>query len=123
MCSSDLEFGVFLPEAAARESASRMLGMSADDLGPEELESVAGEIGNLLTGRLHAHFRERSLASVVGLPKLARGGALPRITPEAGLFERFMLPGAGDFVVSLLVRDLLEEGNAVASATPEAAPA
>lgn len=118
-----MEFGVHLPRDVAEAAASRMLGMPASDLGDEDLLSVAGEIGNLLTGRLHAHFRERSLASVVGLPKLVPNGALPVHAEGTTIVERFTLPAAGDFVVALSVRDLLEEGAAAAAAdaaTPSA---
>lgn len=104
----EVDFGIFLSAEATKAAGTRMLGMPADELIDEDLQSVAGELANLLAGRLHAHFRERSLASVVGLPKLGANEAPPVVSEVDGLSEVFSIPGAGEFVVSMVVRDMLE---------------
>ena len=100
-----MDLGVHLPKAAALAATAKMLGMPESDLGDEECLSVAGELGNLITGRAHARFRERSLKSVCSLPKLEQGGTYTSPDEGNGLVQRYALPGGGDFIISLTVQD------------------
>ncbi len=86
--------------------ATRMLGCPQDDLIEEDLTSVAGEIGNLVVGRLHAHLRESSLASVCSLPALSGAGRVDVPREGHGLSFAFSVTGAGDLFVGLNVVSL-----------------
>jgi DNA-binding response OmpR family regulator len=83
--------------------AVRMLGCAAEDLIDEDLASVAGEIGNLVVGRLHAHLRESNLTSVCSLPALSGAGHVDVPREGHGLPFAFSVTGAGDLFVALSV--------------------
>ena len=101
--------GIHLPEDMGRATAERMLGMERDEVGEEELQSIAGELSNLVTGRLHAQFRERELSSVTGLPKLHTGPGVPAPDEGEGVLQSYVVSGAGPLLVSLVTRDLLRD--------------
>jgi len=97
--------GIHLPKAAAQGTAGNMLGMPGEELGDEDLESVAGELANLLSGRLHARFREKGLASTVGLPSVSVGPTFAKPDESNGAMHRYALPSSGDFLLSITVID------------------
>lgn len=111
--------GIHLPDATARSTAERMLGMEPDEVGEEELQSVAGELSNLVTGRLHAQFRERGLSSATGLPNLHTGPGVPDPGEGDGALHSYVVSGAGPLLVSLVVRDLLQAAGTPAAAASE----
>lgn len=103
--------GIHMPKAAAVGMAGKMLGMSGEDLGDEDLQSVAGELANMLSGRLHATFRERSLQSTVGLPTLTIGPSFTKPGEGNGTVHRYALPASGDFLLSIIVVDTEEKAT------------
>lgn len=103
--------GIHLTKATAGAAAAKLLGMPADDLGDEDLESVTAELSNLLSGRLHARLRDRKLPSTIGLPNPHRGANYPKPNESNGLTQRLTMPGVGDFLLTLTVRDVLADGS------------
>lgn len=83
--------------------AVRMLGCAAEELVEDDLTSVAGEIGNLVVGRLHAHLRESNLASECSLPALSGAGRVHVPRPGHALGFAFSVSGTGDLFVGLSV--------------------
>lgn len=112
-----IRVGVHLPKQVAQVTAGHMLGIPGEELGDEDLHSVTGELANLLSGRLHARFREKGLASTVGLPQVTAGSAVPKPAEGAGFTLRYALPGTSDFLLSVTAI----ERQAQAAAAPEAA--
>jgi CheY-like chemotaxis protein len=112
-----LAIGVHLPRGVAAAAASRMIGVAPADAGDEDCLSVAGELSNMVSGRVHARLRERSLKSVCRLPKMATQQPLPSISEENGLVRRFSMPAAGGFYVSLLVKEPAAAAKAAARRT------
>ncbi len=108
----DLVLAVHLSERAARTITSRMFGAPPEEMTPEDCLSTSGELGNLLSGRLHANFRERSLSSVMGLPRLTPDGPVLPVNETNGFLHAFAIPDGGDFWVGLSVADRLHVGGA-----------
>jgi CheY-like chemotaxis protein/CheY-specific phosphatase CheX len=95
--------------------ATRMFSCSQEDLTAEDLSAVAGEIGNLVVGRLHAHLRDLGLSSVCSLPALSGRGVA--VVPEEGhgLPFAFSVTGAGDLFVGISVATVdVSEGETAA---------
>lgn len=63
-------FKLFATPASLTLVTGRMLGLATDDVTPEDLVSTAGELVNLITGRLHAVMDERGVVSDCSLPTL-----------------------------------------------------
>lgn len=63
-------FKLFGGAASLRQLASRMLGMSPEEVTDEDALSTAGELVNLLTGRLHAILDEHHVVSECSLPTI-----------------------------------------------------
>jgi two-component system chemotaxis response regulator CheY len=121
-----IQLSVHLPRAAATASAARMLSLPAAELADEDLLSVAGELCNMVTGRIHARVRERKMKSVCSLPSLVAGATFTAPGDGDGMALRYSMPDAGDFVVSLVVEDgakKAEESAAAAPVTPVASVA
>lgn len=121
-----VRLGVHLPKQVAQVTAGHMLGLPGEELGDEDLHSVSGELANLLSGRLHARFREKGLSSVVGLPSVTAGPDFARPSEGAGMMVRYSLPGTTDFLVSITAfereaADAVQASGAVAAA-PQAPP-
>jgi CheY-specific phosphatase CheX len=112
---------VQLSQRAGLAVTSKMFGCPPADLTDEDCRSTAGELGNLITGRVHARMRERSLTSVCGLPVLEDGSRVDPPDDAVGLLQCYALPDAGDFYISITVEDRL--ALAKAPARPAAAPA
>ncbi len=100
-----IRLGVHLPRASAVAAASKMAGAPAEDVPDEDCLSVAGELGNIITGRVHARFGERQMKSVCGLPELTASESFEQPDEGNGLIQRFTMPGVGDFLISILVTD------------------
>lgn len=115
-----MQLGVHLGRPAGLAVTSKMFSMPAADLVDEDCLSTAGELGNLLTGRIHARFLERALKSVCGLPVIDAATVLPVPDDAVGLLRSYAIPNAGDFHISLTVQDRLVDATAQ---TAEAAPA
>ncbi len=107
--------GVHLDTASAGAVAVKMFG--SDDVSDEDRASVAGELANLISGRIHANFRERGLPSRCGLPTAAPAGSVSAPSPTDGVLARFVIDGTGDFFVSAVVID-----QGVTQATSAATP-
>ena len=73
--------------------------------------------------RLDANFRERSLKSEVSTPVLGSGGPVATPADGEGLLIGLAISGAGEFFVSLLIRDQAQMAAAAALPTPPAAAA
>jgi CheY-specific phosphatase CheX len=114
-----MTIALHMPRAAAASTASWMVGVSPADVGDEDCLSVAGELGNMVAGRAHARFRERSMQSVCALPRTRSGYTLPTVGDRNGFRLRFSLPGSGDFVLAVTV--LEAAGLATARAERQAA--
>lgn len=95
--------GVYMSTESATAVAVKMFG--SDELTDEDRESVAGELSNLISGRVHASFRERGLPSKCGLPAQAPSGTVPVPPPADGVLRRFSIAAAGEFFVSVRVAD------------------
>lgn len=106
-----IKLGIHLSKPAARAAASKMAGGDPSEFQDEDCLSVAGELGNILTGRVHARFQERNLKSVCSLPVLSQGAAFTAPEEATGLVQRFLMPEVGEFFLSLSVADRLEESR------------
>ncbi len=119
--------GLHLPMEAAASVGGQLLGIPSQELGEEDLQSITGELANLLSGRLHARFRERELASTVGLPSVSVGPAFARPAETDGVLHRYALPMVGDFFLSITVTEEptapAKSENQAHSAREEAVPA
>jgi CheY-like chemotaxis protein len=111
-----IRIGVHLPKAAALAAGSKMAGVPASELQDEDCLSLAGELGNILLGRVHARFEERKMKSVASLPDSVQGSAFPSPDEASGILQRFAMPDAGEFLISVSVSDRLGETRPVASA-------
>lgn len=56
---------------SGRVLAAAFLGMQPDELGDEEIDSVFGEIVNVVTGRLRPVLDERGVSATIGLPEIS----------------------------------------------------
>jgi hypothetical protein len=101
--------GIHLPKAAAAGAAGHLLGMPDHELEDEDLQSVTGELANLLSGRLHARFREGSLPSSIGLPSVSVGPTFAKPDESNGEIHRYVLPSSGDFFLSITVIEKVSE--------------
>jgi CheY-specific phosphatase CheX len=109
----DMRLGIHLSREAAVAVTMKMFGCAHWEVTPEDQISVAGELGNLLTGRVHARFRERNLASECSLPTMTEGGTLEEPDEASALLKAFAIPQVGEFYLSLKVRDRAHEDEEV----------
>lgn len=65
-----LTFSLFATEASLRVIAARMVAGAPEDVSPDDAVAAAGELVNLITGRLIAAFNERNDVCEVSLPTL-----------------------------------------------------
>jgi two-component system chemotaxis response regulator CheY len=115
--------GIHLPKVAAQGTAGQMLGMPGEDLGDEDLVSVTGELANLLSGRLHARFREKGLSSTVGLPSVTPGSSFAKPKEGEGVMLRYGLPSSGDFLLSITAVERVAAAPAAAETSMDSAAA
>jgi hypothetical protein len=95
--------GVHMDAPAVTAVAVKMFG--ATEISDDDRASVAAELSNLVAGRIHAHLRDRGLASVPRLPVGHPPGPLQPLPAAEGVTSPFGIEGTGDFVISLLVND------------------
>lgn len=115
-----LKLGIHLSRAAGGAVTSKMFGCPVAEAVDEDIASAAGELGNLLAGRIHAQFCERGHRAAFALPQIRDSGVLPPLDEGNGLTNGFAIPGAGDFFISMEAVDLLEQAAADTRAQAEA---
>jgi hypothetical protein len=84
-----------LPRVVAEEISIRLLGCEREGLDEEGCLATASELANMVSGRLDAWLKGRSLASRCTLPDthaVPDGAALDPIAPGEGFCSRFLLP-------------------------------
>ncbi len=97
-----LDVDLVMPTAIARDMAAKMLGCSDDELDEDSITSTAGELANMLGGRIDAWLKAEQLTSSFTLPvtsQLAAGETLPAIEPAAGLVCPFSVDGHADVML------------------------
>jgi CheY-like chemotaxis protein len=114
-----IRLGIHLPKAAALAATAKMADMPTSEVQDEDCLSLAGELSNILFGRVHARFEERKMKSVASLPELVQGGAFRSPDETSGLLQRFAMPDAGEFLLSVSVSDRFGEARPVAIAAAE----
>lgn len=72
---------VRLEMSSGRKVAAAFLDTDGDGLADEDIVSVAGELANVLMGRLYAGFQERKIEGAIGLPVLDTEPAEKVVTP------------------------------------------
>lgn len=105
-----------LPAEAAAWAAGRVRVQGGE---PGGSEAAARELAGLLAGRLRARFEEKGLSSDAGPASATPGAPVVEPADGCGTFQRYSLPGGGDFLVSLTVTD---HGEAPALPAPAAEP-
>lgn len=107
--------GVHLTMESATDIAVRMFGSDAAGLTDADRISVAGEICNLVTGRITANLSERALESDCSLP--ATSGTMTVTAPDQtqGCLAMLSVASSGNLVLSISVVDQ------TAAAAPRAA--
>ncbi|MFN8057664.1 MAG: response regulator [Vicinamibacterales bacterium] len=68
--------------ASGKQIAAAFLESPPEDMTREEIESVAGELSNVMTGRLHGSYVKSQLASKQGLPTLGVESAQDPVPPK-----------------------------------------
>ena len=95
---------------AMRGIASAMVGMTADELDDEMVTATAGELGNMITGRVDAWLKGHEMTSTFSLPTVTpvtAGDALPEIGDGEGFSRAFVLEGlAPPLLVRVVVRPI-----------------
>lgn len=77
---------------SGRQIAAAFMEMDADSVADEDIPAVAGEVANILGGRIKVALQERQLETVMGLPVLAiepEGPDKAAIPPEQGADVHF----------------------------------
>jgi CheY-like chemotaxis protein/CheY-specific phosphatase CheX len=90
-----LDLDLVLPRVVAEEISIRLLGCEREGLDEEGCLATASELANMVSGRLDAWLKGRSLASRCTLPDthaVPDGAALDPIAPGEGFCSRFLLP-------------------------------
>jgi CheY-like chemotaxis protein len=108
--------GVHLSDAACRTIAARMRQTASEAITDDDLRETAAEVVNLVTGRLHALFGERELASRCGLPRTDHHAAAPLPLPDedAGFTLALAVPTLGvsmALTVAIGVREAGQEAG------------
>lgn len=67
-----LLFTLYLDEGSAARIGTAMLGLPADELDAELIESACGEVANIITGRLKTGFAASGAQVVCSLPQMQR---------------------------------------------------
>lgn len=104
--------------------AARMLGMEAASVGVEDYLSTCAELANLISGRLHAHFDEKNVASDCSLPQVEREAAVwtSESVGDDGVALRFAIAGHdATITMSATVSDRPGEAAASPAAASPAA--
>jgi CheY-like chemotaxis protein len=89
-----LDLELVLPRAVAEEVSIRLLGCDRASLDDEGCLATVGELGNMVSGRLDAWLKGRSLTSHCTLPEMRAipdGAACEPIGPADGFSSRFRL--------------------------------
>ena len=92
--SHRLDLDLVLPRAVAEDVSIRLLGCDREGLDEEGCMATASELVNMVSGRLDAWLKGRSLASHCSLPDthaVPDGAALESISPAEGFCSRFTL--------------------------------
>ena len=97
------------------------MGMEPADMTDDDIASVAGELVNVVSARLHQGFQEAGLRSQRGLPTLGAGdpGTPPPPAGESIDAHFATASGAIDFRLRLATRGAAESGLEPASAVLE----
>ena len=97
--------GVHLTIESATDIAVRMFGTEAANLTEADRISVAGEICNLVTGRITANLSERAIDSECALP--VTSGTMTVAAPDQtqGCLAMLSVAGSGNLVLSITVVD------------------
>lgn len=102
-----------IPMPLAKDLTGRMLEIDPNETAEEDCLSAAGELANMITGRLDAWLKERALPSHCSLPetRLAPPGESTAELPEKnGFVNHFLFPTTGlSFELSVRARDLLDQ--------------
>lgn len=103
-----LELDLVLPRAVGDDISVRLLGCEPDAVDDEGRSATVGELANMVSGRLDAWLKGRSLASHCSLPvthEIADAAALDAIAPSDGFCSRFQLAElAGHVALRVRVR-------------------
>jgi len=76
-----LHFSLRYGLESGRYVAGAFLESAADTMGPEEAESVAGELANVIIGRLHNMYGKTGATSSMSLPIISSGDSVTVETP------------------------------------------
>jgi CheY-specific phosphatase CheX len=81
-----------LPAPFAAQMAAAMLGLASEDLGEAEVNDVAGEVANMLTGGLKSWLCDSGAECAVSTPAIIRGSAfaiepVPAVAREWLIFD------------------------------------
>jgi CheY-like chemotaxis protein/CheY-specific phosphatase CheX len=97
--------GVHLTMESATDIAVRMFGTEAASLTDDDRVSVAGEICNLVTGRITANLGDRGISSDCALP--VTSGTMTVTAPDQtqGCLAMLSMAGSGNLVLSINVVD------------------
>lgn len=105
-----LELELLTATAVIRAVAAAMMGMSADELDDEMVAATAGELGNMITGRVDAWLKGHELSSAFTLPvvtPLTGDEPLPAIGEGEGFSRAFVIGGLEPpLLVRVIVRHL-----------------
>ena len=90
-----LDLELLLAQTVIRGIATQMLGCSDEEVDDEAVSATAGELGNMITGRLDAWLKGQSLSSAFTLPETTPlpDEALPAIPSGDGFVRAFELQG------------------------------
>ncbi|MEZ5290655.1 MAG: response regulator [Vicinamibacterales bacterium] len=94
----NLHLELVLPQDVADEVSTRLLGCEKDEVDDDARSSTVSELANMVSGRLDAWLKGKSLGSHVTLPAtrpLSPGEALQDAAPGAGFAQAFELSGFG----------------------------
>jgi two-component system, chemotaxis family, chemotaxis protein CheY len=111
--------GVHLTLQSATDIAVRMFGTEPANLTDDDRISVAGEICNLVTGRITANLSERGMQSDCSLP--AMSGTMTVTAPDEtqGCLALLSMAGSGNLVLSINVVDRTADAGPRSAEDPE----
>jgi two-component system chemotaxis response regulator CheY len=100
----DVVVAVHMTRETADAVAAKMFG-GLDGLAEEDLASTAGELVNLISGRMMANFRERTLAATFGLPTILPVGPMSAPSAGDGAVLGYRSRNSGLFFITYTVAD------------------
>lgn len=104
-----LEVELLVAAPVIRGITGAMVGMAADELDDDMVSATAGELGNMITGRVDAWLKSHELTSTFTLPAvtpLAGDEPLPAIAEGDGFSRAFVVDGlAPPLLVRVVVRN------------------